>query len=181
MDIREQFIEDLQVVENISIGTGRIDPLEFLDMEFHLSNYADSARRLGIKEDVVSLRQVINCFSDFLTKARSMSNYLDVKKLSTGYPTNYLLFDYCLAVLEGDVLDARFYLAHAYRIMGFSRSINLILSSLISKQLLNDMDVRTFLALLANSIEPASARSYVESFGEEYQNRYAIYRKELQI
>jgi hypothetical protein len=44
------------------------------------------------------------------------------------YPAQYVLFDFCLAALEGGHLDARLFLTHGFQILGLSHQFNLLLA-----------------------------------------------------
>jgi hypothetical protein len=93
-----------------------------------------------------------------------------------------LLFDFCLAALDEDYLNARLYLAHSFHILGLHKPLNLLLSVVVNEQeqqLLKDKDVREFLALLAKAAEPRNASMYISTYGNEFSRRYRVYIEEL--
>ena len=92
---------------------------------------------------------------------------------------NYLLFDFCLASLDGDLGDARLFLAHSYHILGLNSSLNLLLSVTVNETLTQDGDARDLLVLLARATEPQSSRSYLDTFGPDFKRRYDTYLREL--
>lgn len=184
MESASQFIDDLTgVMGNIPIVNGIIQSVNenAMDSKFGIINRGDSAERLGITDDSISFRQIINRFNEFLltNPTFDMSEYLNERKAKAGYPIDYLIFDYCLSALEGNTLDSKLYLAHAFYILGFKQRVNLLLSTIVYTALTSDSDIRKFLTLLASSIEPISASSHVRTFGEEYGKRYNSYREGL--
>jgi hypothetical protein len=100
--------------------------------------------------------------------------------IGCSYPIEYLLFDFCLAALEGDSVDAKLYLSHAFHIIGLHQSFNLLLSVIINEHLTYDNDVRELLTLLAKASEPRNAKTYLKTYGNEYESRYRIYLRELE-
>ena len=102
-------------------------------------------------------------------------------EIGCSYPVEYLLFDFCLAALDGDYTDAGLYLAHSLHILGLSKSFGLLLSVIINEQLSKESDVRLLLVLLARGIAPRNADSYIDSYGNEYKKRYEIYNQVLRI
>src|SRR5918995_234155 len=64
--------------------------------------------------------------------------YNQLRKIGCSYPVEYLFFDFCLAALDGDYVDAGLYLAHSFHILGFSKSFNLVLSVIVNEQLAYD-------------------------------------------
>jgi hypothetical protein len=93
-----------------------------------------------------------------------------------------LLFDFCLAALDEDYLNARLYLAHSFHILGLHKPLNLLLSVIVNEeeqQLLKDKDVREFLVLLAKAAEPRNASTYINIYGNEFSRRYSVYIDEL--
>lgn len=100
--------------------------------------------------------------------------------IGCSYPVQYLLFDFCLAALEGDHIDAKLYLSHSFHILGLDRSFNLLLSVIINEPLTYDSDVRELLTLLARISEPRNAKTYLNTYGNEYLRRYQIYQHQLE-
>ena len=72
-----------------------------------------------------------------------------LRELGFPYPMGYLLFDFCLTLLDQDLTDARLFLAHCLHILGLDRSVNLLLSVLINEGLTNDADSRELVTILA--------------------------------
>ena len=62
-----------------------------------------------------------------LQREKQKTTFLDVEQrykqlyeIGCPYPIEYLLFDFCLAAIEVDFLDAALYLAHSFHIPGLS-------------------------------------------------------------
>jgi hypothetical protein len=106
--------------------------------------------------------------------------YIQLHEIGCSYPIEYLLFDFCLAALENDTVDAELYLSHSLHILGLNKYLNLLLSIIVSEQLTHDADIRQLLTLLAHRFEPRNANMYTNSYSEGYRNRYEIYKEELQ-
>jgi hypothetical protein len=105
--------------------------------------------------------------------------YNQLHEIGCSYPIEYLIFDFCLAALESDNVDAELYLSHSLHILGLHKQLTLLLSIIINEQLTTDRDVRQLLALLAQKIEPRNASTYIDSYSVGYKNRYKIYKEEL--
>jgi hypothetical protein len=56
-----------------------------------------------------------------------------LRDIGCSYHVEYLLFDFCLAALEGDSLDAKLYLSRSFHILGLHQSFNLLLSVIINE------------------------------------------------
>ena len=84
-----------------------------------------------------------------------------------------------MAALEGDHLDAKLFLEHAFQIIGLSNQFNLLLSAIVYTPLTNDPDIRQLLTLLALEVQPARLDAYLELYGREFQTRYQIYKEEI--
>ena len=107
--------------------------------------------------------------------------YKQLHEIGCSYPIEYLLFDFCLAALEEDYLDAALYLAHSFHILGFSKSFNLLLSVIVNERLAYDSDVRRLIILLASATEPRNAESYIDTYGSRFKGRYEMYRHGLRM
>jgi DNA-binding response OmpR family regulator len=105
--------------------------------------------------------------------------YKQLREIGCSYPIEYLLFDFCLAALDDDFLDAALYLAHSFHLLGLSKSFNLLLSVIVNEKLARDRDVRRLIILLARTIEPRNAESYIDTYGITFGRRYESYRKGL--
>jgi hypothetical protein len=90
-----------------------------------------------------------------------------------------LLFDFCLAAFEGDFLDAKLFLGHAFNIIGISNQLNLLLSAIVYTPLTSDEHIRELLTLLALEVQPANMESYLKLYGKDFKKRYQIYENEI--
>ena len=108
------------------------------------------------------------------------NRHQQLRDMGCSYPVEYLLFDFCLAALEGDYLDAKLYLSHSFHILGLHQSFSLLLSVVINEHLTYDNDVRELLTLLAKASEPRNAKTYLRIYGNGYERRYQIYMRELE-
>jgi len=135
-------------------------------------------------DNVASFRDILRVINKKILKDAQWKNLLGQNRLKQlldigcSYPVEYLLFDFCLAALEGDYLDAKLYLSHSFHILGLHRSFNLMLSVIINEPLTYDKDVRELLTLLARATEPRNAKTYLKTYGNEYERRYRIYLRE---
>jgi hypothetical protein len=159
-----------------------------IDSTFPIKDVDNFASKLGLlRKGSISLRDIIKAFSLYLKDINwevlvNKQRYSQLGELGCTYPAQYLLFDFCLAALGEDYLDARLYLAHAFHILGLHKPLNLLLSVIVNgeeQQLLKDKDVREFLVLLTKAVEPRNASAYMNTYGNEFSRRYNIYRDEL--
>ena len=173
----------LQLLENFPIN----NRLEVgLDAKVPIQNKKDVTERLGINNKTITFRDVVNLLTNFIkgiystdAKITPVDRLDELQKVGCTYPAQYLLFDFCLAALEGDYLDAKLFLGHAIQIIGLSNQFNLLLSAIVYAPLTNDADIRQFLTLLALEVQPAKLDAYLELYGKEFQTRYQIYRDEI--
>lgn len=134
-----------------------------------------------------SFRDIIRIINrNFLRDAQwrgllGQNRHKQLLDIGCSYPVQYLIFDFCLAALEGDYLDAKLYLAHSFHILGLNSSFNLLLSVIINEPLTNDSDVRELLTLLARISEPRNAKTYLDTYGNEYLKRYQTYQHQLEV
>ena len=84
-----------------------------------------------------------------------------------------------MAALEGDLLDAKLFLGHAFNIIGLSNQLNLLLSAIVYTPLTYDKQIRELLTLLAFELRPANIDAYLELYGKDFQNRHQIYENEI--
>jgi hypothetical protein len=187
-----RFEEILKLVEYIPItgslpSNGRFAKDITIDSMFYFENL----KRTG------SFRDIVRIINMELTKIERQNRpqrekqkaiFLDVEQrfkqlheIGCSYPIEYLLFDFCLAALEEDFLDAGLYLAHSFHILGLSKSLNLLLSVIVNEKLTNDRDVRRLIILLAKTIEPRNAESYSDTYGSRFRRRYEMYREGLRM
>ena len=154
--------EILKLIEYIPISgnlptNGRLAENITIDSQF----YFDSMHRNGSLRDIIRFineeleketrkarhkRQWMNIF--LLESARQ--RYIQLHEIGCSYPIEYLLFDFCLAVLDEDYLDAVLYLLHSYHILGISKSFNLLLSVIINERLVHDKDVKRLIILISS-------------------------------
>jgi len=102
-------------------------------------------------------KQDIPCNNVLIPEQR----YTQLHEIGCSYPIEYLLFDFCLALLDEDYLDAGLYLAHSFHILDLSKSFNLLLSVIVNEQLAYDKDVEELLILIARTIEPRNTEAYL--------------------
>lgn len=186
--------EDIaRMVEYIPIAgtlpnSGRLIEGETMDSNFPIREVDSFASKLDLpRKGSISLRDIVKIFSLYLKDANwevlvNKQRSSQLGEMGCTYPTQYLLFDFCLAALDEDYLNARLYLAHSFHILGLHKPLNLLLSVVVNEeeqQLLKDKDVREFLALLAKVSEPRNAHTYINTYGDEFSRRYRIYIEEL--
>jgi hypothetical protein len=186
-----RFEEILKLVEYIPItgnlpSNGRFAKNITIDSMF----YFESLQRTGSFRDIVrvinmELAKIVRQ-QNILQREKEKATFLDVEQrykqlheIGCSYPIEYLLFDFCLAVLDEDFLDAALYLAHSFHILGLSKSFNLLLSVIVNEKLAYDRDVRRLIILLARAIEPRNAESYIDIYGSRFRRRYEMYREGL--
>ena len=169
---------------NGHFGTGTT-----IDSRYYFEDIDGIAIRLGVLEvgnNTISFRDIIKLFNKFLTNATideivATKRYRQIQKIScSGLPVSQLLFDFCLAPLDGDILNAKLYLAHSFYILGLHREINLLLSVIINEPyLIEDEDVRKLLALLARVARTSNSSIHLGIYSSVFGRRYAIYTQEL--
>ena len=186
-----RFDDILELVEYIPItgslpSNGRFAKNITMDSMF----YFESLQREG------SFRDIVRVINTELAKIVGQQNrlqreeqkatflnieqrYKQLREIGCSYPIEYLLFDFCLASLDEDFLDAALYLAHSFHILGFSKSFNLLLSVIVNEKLAHDRDVRRLIILLARAIEPRNAELYIDTYGITFRRRYELYREGL--
>jgi len=75
-------------------------------------------------DNVASFRDIVRVINiKFLKdvqwkKLLGQNRHKQLLDIGCSYPVEYLLFDFCLAALEGDYLDANLYLSHSFHILG---------------------------------------------------------------
>jgi DNA-binding response OmpR family regulator len=186
-----RFDDILELVEYIPItgslpSNGRFAKNITMDSMF----YFESLQREGSFRDIVrvintELAKIVgkqNRLQREEQKATFLNieqRYKQLREIGCSYPIEYLLFDFCLASLDEDFLDAALYLAHSFHILGFSKSFNLLLSVIVNEKLAHDRDVRRLIILLARAIEPRNAELYIDTYGITFRRRYELYREGL--
>jgi hypothetical protein len=148
--------------------------------------HKSAGKERNTKRDRISFRDIVRLLIKFLKGADLKESKIalggrleELRKIGITYPAQYLLFDFCLAALEGDHLDAKLYLAHGFQILGLSQRFNLLLSAIVYTPLTDDEEVRELLTLLAVISQPADAKVYLELYGEDFRRRYEIFQNEL--
>jgi len=175
----------LELVESVPIN----NKLEAeIDAKFPLENNNNNriAERVSLDERKISFRDIISLLIEFINRIYSSdenvksSIRLDkLRKIGCTYPAQYLLFDFCLAALEGDLLDAKLFLGHAFNIIGLSNQLNLLLSAIVYTPLTSEKEVRELLTLLALEVQPANMEAYLQLYGKDFQKRHQIYENEI--
>jgi hypothetical protein len=178
------FLEILKLVEYIPIdgnlpSNGRFADNLTIDSEF----YFESIQRKGSFRDIIRLitmelakeKEDDTTFKNILFPEQ---RYNQLREIGCSYPVEYLFFDFCLAALDGDYLDAGLYLAHSFHILGLSKLFNLVLSVIVNEQLAYDKDARELIVLLARAIEPRNAEAYIDTYGSRFRKRYETYKAE---
>ena len=169
-------------------SSGRLIEGDTIDSNFLIKDADNFASNLGLlRKGSISLRDIIKAFTLYLKDINwevlvNKQRYSQLGEMGCTYPAQYLLFDFCLAALGEDYLNARLYLAHAFHILGLHKPLNLLLSVIVNEeeqQLLKDKDVKEFLVLLTKAVEPRNASMYINTYGNEFSRRYNIYREEL--
>ena len=173
----------LELVEGIPIN----NKLETeVDYKVALENHNKLAERVGLDEQNVSFRDIVNLLIKFIKgiyldndKITPATRLNELRKIGCTYPAQYLLFDFCLASWEGDLLDAKLFLGHAFNIIGISNQLNLLLSAIVYTPLTYDEHIRELLTLLALEVQPANMESYLKLYGKDFKKRYQIYENEI--
>jgi hypothetical protein len=135
-------------------------------------------------QGTISFRDILKLLNNHLRHASwqelvTEQRHNQLKEIGWSYPITYLLFDFCLTALEGDYVDSRLFLSHAFHILGLNKSFSLLLSVIVNEKLVKDLDVRKLLTSLAKLTEPRNAELYLDTFGERFRKRYSIYQEEM--
>ncbi|HET7390522.1 MAG TPA: hypothetical protein VFJ51_06840, partial [Nitrososphaeraceae archaeon] len=136
---------------------------------------------------LVSFRDIVKLLNKFLKDARieevvQNQRYKQLQ-LIKGFSSSIrnLLFDFCLAALDGDSLNARLYLRHAYYLLGLHRRLTLLLSVIVNEtSLKEDKDIRRLLTMLAVITEPNNIDVYFDPNNGGFTRKYSKYLEELQ-
>src|SRR5919107_1696515 len=157
-----------------------------VDHKVALENKNKLAEIVGLDEQNISFRDIVILLIKFIKgiyldndKVTPATRLNELRKIGCTYPAQYLLFDFCLAALEGDLLDAKLFLGHAFNIIGLSNQLNLLLSAIVYTPLTSDKQIREFLTLLALEVQPANMDAYLELYGKDFQKRHQIYKNEI--
>jgi hypothetical protein len=182
--------EILKLIEYIPISgnlptNGRFAENITIDSQF----YFDSLHHNGSLRDIIRLinddlekeireAKYMKQWKSILLLQSARQRYTQLHEIGCSYPIEYLLFDFCLAVLDEDYLDAALYLLHSFHILGISKSFSLLLSVIVNEQLVYDKDVKRLIILLARAIEPRNADQYIDTLGSGFKKRYLLYKEE---
>ena len=174
-----------------------------IDSQFHFHDVDGIAARLGVIDtwkQTVSFRDIIRLLNKFLANASVeelvvQTRYKQLQNMRAsvvGYPLKNLLFDFCLAALEGDFFDAKLYLSHSLHLLGIRSRLSVILSVIINEDqhpphlhppppnsLIQDTDARKLLTLIAMITEPNNIDVYFDA-NIGFSSRYSTYLKEIQ-
>jgi hypothetical protein len=190
----DKFGEISKLVEYIPISAdfpsnGRFIEGTTIDSEIHLRKSSKiMLKEMGLQmkssQGTISFRDILKLLNNHLRYASwqelvTEQRHNQLKEIGCSYPITYLLFDFCLTALEGDYVDSRLFLSHAFHILGLNKSFSLLLSVIVNEKLVKDLDVRKLLTSLAKLTEPRNAELYLDTFGERFRNRYSIYQEEM--
>ena len=160
-----------------------------IDSTYYFEDIDAVAIRLGVIEsgnNTISFRDIIKLLNKFLAGASieeivATKRYKEIQKISySDLSMSQLLFNFCLAALDHDYLNARLYLAHSFHILGLHRELNLLLSVIVNEQYLTeDVDVRKLLTLLARVASTSNSSIHLAVYSSVFERRYAIYTQEL--
>lgn len=185
----ERLVEYIPIHNDAPNICGKLMDNASIDTQFYFEDIDGIAVRLGILEverNTVSLRDIIKLFNKFLNHATieeivSKQLYKQLQNINgSGLPLKNLLFDFCLAALDGDSLDAKLYLTNSFYFLGLHRELALVLSVIISEPTLKeDKDVRQLLTRLAQITEPNNINIYFDADADGFNKRYSIYLQEL--
>ena len=165
-------------------------------IKFYFEDIDGVATRLGIieiiarKDTGVSFRDIVKLFNRFLKDATlgELVNKQRYKQLQQGtnggstFQLRILLFDFCMAALEGNTLDAKLYLIHSLYLLGLHKRLHILLSVIVNElsSLREDRNVRELLTSIALIAEQYNVDIYFEPNGDVFNKRYSIYLQELQ-
>ena len=136
---------------------------------------------------IVSFRDIVKLFNKFLKDANveeliSKQHYRYLTQQIQGFDLSSkgILFDFCLAAMEGDTLNGKLYLRHAFYLLGLHPRLYLLLCVIINESLVQDKDIIEFLTLLAVITEPNNIDIHFNPNHGGFSKRYAMYLKQLQ-
>ena len=173
----ERLIEYIPIDSSI-LSDSKLSKGTTMDSQFHFQDIDGVATRLGIIEvgrNTVSLKDIVKLFNKFLRDASveeiiGKQQYIQIQNISrSGLPLRNLLFDFCLAALEGDILDSKLYLTHSLYLLGLHGRLTQLLSVIVNES-----------SLLARITEPNNIDVYFDADDNGFNKRYIIYLNELQ-
>jgi hypothetical protein len=174
-------IEVVIRMKNLENNDNNINNNAINSVEDNYSNYYYAT--------IVSFRDIIKLFSKFLKDASieelvTKQHYRYLTQHIGGFDLSSkgILFDFCLAAMEGDTLNAKLYLRHALYLLGLHPRLYLLLCVIINESLsVQDKDIREFLTLLAVITEPNNIDIHFNPNHGGFSKRYDMYLKQLQI
>ena len=203
------FEEVERLIEYIPLDTdspidGKFAKGVSIDSYFFFHDADGVATRLGVIKpwtNSVSFRDIVKLLNKFLKDAKIQELVADqgkyaseivrrnshVENICTYYqnmqfPSQSIVFDFCLAALEGDVIDAKLYLTRSFHLLGLRRRMALLLSVIVNEfELRLDKDIRKLLTLIAMISEPGNIDVYFDVKNEGFNSRYATYLKEMKM
>jgi hypothetical protein len=185
----ERLVEYLPI-ETRTEGIGKLIENTNIDTQFYFEDMDGIAVRLGVLEvgkNTISLRDIVKLLNKFLKDAKvdeiveSPRRYRQLQTTGSGLPLKNLLFDFSLAALNNDCLDAKLYLTHSFYLLGLRRRLVLILSIIINESVqIMDSDVRQLFTYLALMSEPNNVDVHFDMDNNGFSSRYSIYLQELQ-
>lgn len=185
----ERLVEFIPI-EIKSEGLGKLQDNIHINTQFYFKDLDGIAVRLGVLEagkSMISVIDIVKLLNKFLKDAKideiveSPRHYKQMQTNSSGIPLKSLLFDFSLAALNEDILDAKLYLAHSYYLLGLRRRLVLLLSILVNKsEYLRNKEVRKLLIYLAIMSEPNNIDVHFDLDNNGFSPRYSIYIHELQ-
>ena len=135
----------------------------------------------------ISFRDIVKLLNKLLRDASIeelviKERYKQLQQVNIDTSLKGLLFDFCLASLEGDNLNANLYLKHAFHLLSPRRGLYTILSIIANNSSLRqDKDVKDLLIRIATLTEPNNIDIYFNSDDNGgFNKRYSIYLHELQ-
>jgi hypothetical protein len=157
----ERLMEYIPVDEDFPMNASLVK-YATIDSKYPFKDIDAVAIRLGVLEpgaNTICVWDIIKLFNKFLTNASleeitSAKRYKQVEEMGClGSSVSQLLFDFCLAALDGDILDARNYVKHSFHVLGLHRELNLLPSIILNESyLLEYDDVRKMLTLLGTCL-----------------------------
>lgn len=157
----ERLIEYIPIeCDNLQID-GRLSEGTLVDSKFYFEDLDGVATRLGVIEvkvekkkgdtefiTLVSFRDIVRLLNKYLKDGRieeitQRQRYKQLHLIKVfDSSVKALLFDFCLAALDGDSLNAKLYLRHSYHLLGLHRRLTLLLSVIANEiSLREDKDI----------------------------------------
>ena len=134
------------------------------------------------------MRDIVRLLNKFLKDARIeevtlRQRYKQLQSIK-GFDSSLmnLLFDFCLAALDGDRLNAKLYLRHSYYLLGLHRRLTLLLSVIVNEpSLKEDKDIRQLLTQTCSNYEPNNIDVYFNPKDSGFDRKYCTFRRTTKI